>query len=312
MKDSIVNNIFKINQREPVEGDIKVSYSQFSMYSTCPKQWEITYKQKVKDDKPSIHLVFGTAMHEVIQHWLDTMYKKSITEANNLPLTTMLLDIMKREYVSLKEQCGCDFSNQSEMREFFEDGVEILNYIIKHRLSYFNTKQMNLLGIELPIYHKPINGYNVNLMGFIDLIFEDTYDNSIVIYDIKTSTSGWNKWQKSDKTKLSQLILYKKYFSEQYGYPVDKINVEYFIVKRKLNENNMFTQSRVQMFSPANGSVTLKRVENEFTSFIKTAFNSDGSFNENSEFPATTNGGKSCRFCPFKDNFELCPKENRI
>ena len=43
-----------------------------------------------------------------------------------------------------------------------------------------------------------------------------------------------------DKTKTAQLVLYKKFFSEQYGYPLDRIQVRYFIVKRKLWEEAMF------------------------------------------------------------------------
>ena len=35
-----------------------VSYSQFSMYKTCPYKWALTYKDKNKTYKPSIHTVF--------------------------------------------------------------------------------------------------------------------------------------------------------------------------------------------------------------------------------------------------------------
>ena len=49
---------------------------------------------------------------------------------------------------------------------------------------------------------------------------------------------GWNKWQKRDKNKTQQLLLYKQFYSQQYNHPVDKIEVEYFIVKRKLFEKS--------------------------------------------------------------------------
>jgi len=44
------------------------------------------------------------------------------------------------------------------------------------------------------------------------------------------------KYQKADKIKASQLVLYKEYFAKQYGFDVDKIDILYFIVKRKLIE----------------------------------------------------------------------------
>ena len=72
--------------------------------------------------------------------------------------------------------------------------------------------------------------------GFLDLVFEDTYENKLQIWDIKTSTNGWNKWMKADKTKTAQLVLYKKFLSEQYGYPIDKISTKYFIKRRLMKE----------------------------------------------------------------------------
>ena len=36
----------------------------------------------VTEREPSIHLLFGTAMHEVIQTWLEVMYFDSVKNAN--------------------------------------------------------------------------------------------------------------------------------------------------------------------------------------------------------------------------------------
>jgi len=312
MKSSNINNVFKFNINEPKEGDVKVSYSQYTMYSTCPHQWRLTYIDGNKEFNPSIHLVFGTAMHETIQSWLDVLYNKSIKEASELNLGEILYQSMVSEYTTLKTKHGSDFSNPSEMREFLEDGIEILSYIIKNRLDYFSTRQLRLLAIELPIYIKAIESHNVNMMGFLDLVFEDVYESKLIIWDIKTSTNGWNKYQKADKTKTAQLILYKKYLSEQFGYPLDKINVKYFIVKRKMNEGMMFSESRVQQFTPSNGKPTIKKISENFENFIRNSFNEDGSYRTESEFPAMAGkNGKNCRYCPFKDDYEKCPKQNR-
>ena len=55
----------------------------------------------------------------------------------------------------------------------------------------------------------------------------------------------------SDKSKTDQLLLYKNFFSLEKDIPLDKIDVEYFIVKRKLYEKVDFPQKRVQTFTPA-------------------------------------------------------------
>ena len=44
--------------------------------------------------------------------------------------------------------------------------------------------------------------------GYLDLVFYHERSNKIKIIDIKTSTKGWNKWQKKDDSKQAQLLLY--------------------------------------------------------------------------------------------------------
>ena len=80
----------------------------------------------------------------------------------------------------------------------------------------------------------------------------------LTIIDIKTSTRGWHDKMKKNEDKQFQLILYKKYFSELYGIPLDKINIKFFIVKRKLYGKNCdWQQTRIQEFSPPSGKIKL-------------------------------------------------------
>ena len=41
-----------------------------------------------------------------------------------------------------------DFTNKTEMREFFHDGIAILEYFLKKRGTYFSKKHTKLIGIE--------------------------------------------------------------------------------------------------------------------------------------------------------------------
>ena len=67
-----------------------VSYSQYSIYKQCQYQWYLTYIKKESSFKPSIYLVYGTAMHETIQMYLQTMYEKSGKVADELDLNRIL------------------------------------------------------------------------------------------------------------------------------------------------------------------------------------------------------------------------------
>ena len=98
MKQSVVSNIFNFPSHVEKEGDVKISYSQYTMYANCPKQWKLSYVDGNRDFDPSIHLIFGTAMHETIQGWLKVVYGESVTAADTMDLNQILLDEMAKEY----------------------------------------------------------------------------------------------------------------------------------------------------------------------------------------------------------------------
>ena len=54
----------------------RISYSQLSMFSECPLRWKLNYIDDVTEREPSIHLLFGTAMHETLQEYMELMYNK--------------------------------------------------------------------------------------------------------------------------------------------------------------------------------------------------------------------------------------------
>ena len=183
-----------------------ISYSQMSMYRSCPHKWSLQYKDGHYDDSPSIHFTFGTAMHEVIQDWLTVLYEESGTKADQINLEEQFqekfIGLYKESYSKNKET---HYSSPEELREFFEDGVAILDFIKKKRNQYFSKRGWHLAGIELPIV---INvGRNLMYKGFIDLVLYHEPTNKFYIYDIKTSTRGWNAKAKSDENKQMQLVL---------------------------------------------------------------------------------------------------------
>ena len=63
-----------------------ISYSQLSIFRSCPYRWKLQYKDKIKKFNSSIHTVFGTAIHEVLQHYLDVMFDTSAANADRINL----------------------------------------------------------------------------------------------------------------------------------------------------------------------------------------------------------------------------------
>ena len=279
----------------------RISYSQLSMYNECPQRWKLNYIDKLREFESNIYLVFGTAMHEVIQTYLEVMYNDSVKNADLLDLNEMLKDKLIEQFKKAEEQDGKPPCTKKEMNEFFQDGVDILNFVKSKRNDYFHKRDYELIGCELPINY-PLRK-NIDLIGYIDIVILHKPTNTIKIYDIKTSTRGWNKWQKADKNKTQQLLLYKQFYSKQYNHPIDKIEVEYFIVKRKLWENAMFPQKRVQKFSPASGTVSMNKVAKRLNTFLDLAFDDRGERISENIIP--TPSKKACRFCEFNQT-EYC------
>jgi hypothetical protein len=310
-----VKGILKHTIAEKQEHHKTISYSQFSMYSTCQKQWELKYLQGHKDFQYSIHLLFGTAFHETLQTYLYNVYENGPGQADKMDLHGLLREQMTKEYIkAMEEQVGEVFTDQQQMEEFYQDGINILSYIKRHRRKYFSTKGYELVAIEMPIYrqaseHNP----NIFMNGFVDIILRDKVSGKYIIIDIKTSTAGWNKYMKADKKKISQLIIYKKYFAQQIGCSEKDIDVQYFIVRRKIPEDSMYPIRPVSEFSPASGKPTVNKVTTDVDTFVRSAFKADGTYNTDREYIAIKGkAGKNCKWCPWKDNDEMCPKKERI
>jgi len=274
----------------------RISYSQYNQWVTCPYKWKLNYIDGLRQFTDSIHTLFGTSMHEVLQTYLTVMYNDTVKMADALPLDEMLLHRMKTNYTQIMEKNGGEvFCEQSDMGEFYNHGLIILDWFKKKRNMYFSKKGYELVGIEVPIEYDLPN--KIKFIGYIDIVLHDTKRNRYKIIDIKTSTMGWNKYQKADKSKTDQLLLYKHFYGAQHNIPVDTIDVEYFIVKRKLYEKLDFPQRRVQTFQPASGKPSINKLMNNLNHFLEESF-IDGEYNLEHNYIKQPSK-KNCRYCVF-------------
>lgn len=286
-----------------------VSYSQFSIYLQCPKKWKLDYIDNLRSFDHNINTTFGTAFHSTIQNYLTVMYSESVKKADEIDLKLYLRESMMNEYKNaLSKNNNQHYTTAEQLTEYYEDGAAILDYFKRHRSVYFSSKQHSLLGIETPL-SLPLRN-NIKFTGFIDIVIKDHRDDRIKIYDIKTSTSGWNKYQKADKSKTAQMILYKEFYAKQYNVDVESIDIEYVIVRRKINHDLEFVPKRIQTFVPANGKVSRNKIFKLFDKFLDNCFTENGEYNVNADYPAYITSG--CNYCPYAKEAALCPKSERI
>jgi hypothetical protein len=274
-----------------------ISYSQMSMFNECPKKWSLQYREGHKQFTSSIHTVFGTALHETLQHYLTVMYEQSGAAADRLNTSEFLEEKLREEYkAQYKANNNQHFVSPDELREFYEDGVAIIREFSKDKTKYFGKRGWHLVGCEIPIIVTPNPKLqNVMFQGYLDVVLYHEPTNRIKIIDIKTSRQGWGKKEKSDENKQLQLIIYKKYFSELYNFPIENIEIEFMIVKRKIFESDTYVIKRVQQFKPASGKVKLNKATKSIETFIEQAFDRNG-FKDVNHQPKENN---NCKWCPF-------------
>ena len=273
-----------------------VSYSAISTYNKCPKLWDLQYRQKVVPFVQTIYTCFGTAMHETMQTWLEAMYHDKVKTAMDMNVDQLLYDNMIKAYRSGKAINGhTHFSSADELTQFWLDGKHIFDFLKKKRAAYFSTKNMMLAGVETLLYQEIKPG--IMFKGLIDLVFYHPKTDTWTVMDIKTSTSGWRDNQKKNPNLTAQVVLYKEFFARQFGIDKDKIDVEFFIVKRRVPAEAEYAimQRRVQEFRPNAGPRKTKQVLEQMNKYINDVFDEEGNFIDK-EYHCTNPFGK-CQEC---------------
>jgi len=223
---------------------------------------------------------------------LTSLYKESVAIADSLDVKKLFLDKFTEEAKKIKNL------DEQEFTDFTFDGYDIIDTFLKsaNRIKHFPSDQYELIGIEIPLEISIKN--NVEFVGFIDLVLKEKNKENYRIIDFKTSSNGWNKYQKEDESKYAQLHLYKSVYSKKFNVPLNNIDVEFFIVKRKLFEAATFPQSRIQIFKPTSSSHVIKESINNFIEFLDHGFNADGSYNTENSYPKIPGDRKkNCKYC---------------
>ena len=90
-----INPIYKLSLRDADSVPRKISYSQWSMYEKCPRQWKLAYIDGLAPFQSSIDTCFGTAFHETLQYYLTVLYTESVKKADELNLRDILTNKLR-------------------------------------------------------------------------------------------------------------------------------------------------------------------------------------------------------------------------
>lgn len=307
----MVKSLAMDKKSTPSNSKRRVSFSQFSNWFNCRHRWYLDHVKGLREFEDNVNTCFGTAMHEAVQLYIETLYKKSARDADQHDLNDIFQKAFDRELTDKKVPI-----TKEVHKEYVEDSANIITAFtnMTNRIKHFPSGKYEFVGIEDEIV-MPIKN-NVDFICYIDVILKEKATGRYRIIDIKTSTSGWNHYQRDDEAKVSQILLYKAFFSRKHNIDIDMIDVEFFILRRKLWENYAFPQSRIQTFVPKHNQKSVARALNNFAEFVTECFTPDGKFVEDPKVYLKTPGKakKNCRYCPHKgtncDAVSDVPKED--
>jgi hypothetical protein len=254
------------------------------------------YVKKFKSLENSMNICFGVSIHETLQLYIKTLYTESVENADSIDLYKHFKEGFEEQLTMTKLKY-----TEDEYTEFMFDGEDVLKAFSETatRIKNFPRNKYEFVDVELEI-DMPIRN-NVNFVAYMDLVLREKITGNIKIIDIKTSSYEWTS-QKDDYTKISQLLLYKAFYSKKFNIPLNKINIEFFIVKRKLYENVTYPQSRIQTFTPPSSGPIIASTINDFIQFLDECFTSDGKYIENvKKYPKNPGERrKNCKYCLHK------------
>lgn len=275
----------------------RVSFSQFSWWLKCPHKWYLDYVRGLKQFEDTINTCFGTAIHETIQTYVKTLYTENVNAADSINLYEFFKTEFEKQLLETKVKY-----TEDEYTEFMFDGEDILKCFSETstRIKHFPKEKYEFIEVELEVA-MPVKN-NINFLAYIDLVLKEKSSGDIKIFDFKTSSNGWNEYMREDYTKVAQLLLYKAFYSKKFNVPLSKINIEFFILKRKLYENVKYPQSRIQLFSPQSNNSVIVNTINDFIGFINGCFTEDGQFIQDlKNYPKNPGDRKkNCKYCPHK------------
>lgn len=273
-------------------GKPHVSFSEVSIWKTCSWKHKLTYIDKVSPFETSVHLEYGTIMHDALEHFLEHRELK-INEVKQ-KLTQKWLECQFdledniRERHLIAEQQGWKYNHNylSDWIEWSETALLGISVFMDK-----NYPEWEFVSAEEELYESIDD--NMSFKGFIDGIikYKKGKKDKYVIIDWKTAgPRGWDKDKKTDIKTTAQLMLYKYYWGSKNNINYRDIACNFILVRRGIK-----TPEKVyQIVEVSAGDKSMMKANKMIKNMINAV--KGGIFLKNRN---------SCKFCPFL-NTEQC------
>lgn len=89
----------------------------------------------------NINTMFGTAVHETLQTYLQVMYNSTLKQANSYDIKQFFKQRILQNYKKTRQQLGRQFTTPQIISSYFKTGIDIIQYFKSHRLKYFKARE---------------------------------------------------------------------------------------------------------------------------------------------------------------------------
>jgi hypothetical protein len=268
----------------------KISYSAYSLYKNCGHRYYLENIIEAPDFIPSIYAYFGDAMHDSLRKGVE----HSLNEEERI---NNFIYVFKKLVMDNLQ----NHSEFAKLKEFTEQGIEILKIVPTERLS----EKYIFIGAEELVVESMYKNYS--FIGFIDLILKNKLTGKYVIIDWKTSTFPWDvKQKKSDKTFISQMMFYKYFYALKKNIPLQDVDCKYVVLNRLKKSGDKGGYGAIQNVEIDTDESVMEEALEDLAKitrdiFIKKVFTK----------AKLEKRKDSCKYCPFNKNYKLCNDEKK-
>jgi len=267
-------------------GKSHISFSEVRIWKECGWKHKLTYIDKVAPFQTSVHLEYGTIIHNALEHYLTTKeididkVKRNIEKAWN----SNLFD--SKDYVE-KQGLLAESQGWKYKHNYLNDWLSWAEQTMIDVPVFLNDNYPNweCVSAEEALYEEICTG--MSFKGFIDGIIKYKKRNKekYVILDWKTaSPRGWRRDKKQDIKTTAQLVLYKHYWGSKNKIQSRDISCHFILLKRGAKPGKVCQIVEVSA-GPKSMEKANKMVSNMLSGVNRRFF---------------LKNRNNCKFCPFE------------
>jgi hypothetical protein len=301
MKTHTVNGKEKLEEimkKGKEDGLIHISFSEFKLFTECAHRHLVEKHLKLVEQEPSIHLYFGSAVHEAIEHGVEEGFGPERR-------AKYFRDMFIKDMINNIPDYDAHAKETDKLEFFIEQGENILKTLDVEGI----IEKYEIISVEEPLYESVFDRFYFK--GFVDLVVKDRETGRYIIIDWKTSGQKWNMfWKEKDWAFMMQMRFYKYFWCRKNGVELDDVDCRYIVLNRLKDKKKPeggfgdveevdIPSSQIQIKQAVNAlGRSLKSIYKD-KRFRKAKFtlNKDGSVKLDSRGQAVLDE-KPCRFCP--------------